>query len=561
MAAVVEPKEEESVARRFWNRSQKEIDRAVYSPFVVCLAAGNLEMECFREYISQDIHFLNAYVHAYEIAEECADDDDAKDGISKMRKSVLKELKMHNSIVGEWGVDPTKEIVPIPSTTKYIDFLLATAAGKIEGGKGPDKIVTPFEKTKIAAYTVGVMTPWMRLYSFLGELLGPHLSSDESDNVYRKWFENYASENFEAAMRQMEELLDKLSVSLTGEELEVIDKLYSRAMKLEIEVFSSQRIIQPVIVPLIKMRDTKNQFLIFSNFDLTCTTVDSSAMLAEVAILTVPRADHSGPDDLVTRRSSLNLRSSWEDLSAKYTEEYETIMGNIRMLDKVETLDFESLYEKLELFSDFEKQANSRVVESGLLGGMNLGDIKRAGEHLILQDGCRDFFQKVVSNKEKLNSDLYMISYCWCADLIRSAFPSDIVNAMSIHSNEIEYEKSVSTGNIIRKIESPLEKVEVLKTILSKSSSNGSHLSVYIGHAVGDLLCLLEADVGIVIGSNTSLREVAEQFGVSFHPLFAGVISKQRQLVGEDTSIWKYPSSTLYTVSSWAEIQAFVLGE
>ena len=90
----------------------------------------------------------------------------------------------------------------------------------------------------------------------------------------------------------------------------------------------------------------------------------------------------------------------------------------------VETLDFESLYEKLELFSDFEKQANSRVVESGLLGGMNLGDIKRAGEHLILQDGCRDFFQKVVSNKEKLNSDLYMISYCWCADLIRSAFPS-----------------------------------------------------------------------------------------------------------------------------------------
>lgn len=97
-------------------------------------------------------------------------------------------------------MDPTKEIVPTPSTTKYIDFLLATAAGKIEGGKGPDKIVTPFEKTKIAAYTVGVMTPWMRLYSFLFGLLGPHLSSDESDNVYRKWFKNYASENFEVIL-------------------------------------------------------------------------------------------------------------------------------------------------------------------------------------------------------------------------------------------------------------------------------------------------------------------------------------------------------------------------
>ncbi|KAH7691638.1 Heme oxygenase-like protein [Dioscorea alata] len=405
------------------------------------------------------------------------------------------------------------------------------------------------------------MTPWMRLYSFLCGLLGPHLSSDESDNVYRKWFKNYSSENFEAAMRQMEELLDKLSVSLTGEELEVIDKLYSHAMKLEIEVFSSQRIVQPVVVPLIRTWCIKNQLLIFSDFDLTCTTVDSSAMLAEVAILTVPRADQSGPDDLLTRMSSLNLRNSWEDLSAKYTEEHETFMGSIRMLDKFKTLDIESLYKNLELLTDFEKRANSRVVESGLLRGMNLGDIKRAGEHLILQDGCRDFFQKVASNKEKLNYDLCMISYCWCADLIRSAFPSDIVNAMSIHSNEIEYEKSVSTGNIVWKIESPLEKVEVMKTILSKSSSNGRYLSVYIGHGVGDLLCLLEADVGIVIGSNTSLREVAEQFGVSFSPLFAGVISKQRQLIGEDTSIWKRPSSTLYTVSSWAEIQAFILGK
>lgn len=135
-------------------------------------------------------------------------------------------------------------------------------------------------------------------------------------------------------MRQMEELLDKLSVSLTGEELEVIDKLYSHAMKLEIEVFASQRVVQPVVVPLIRMWGTTNQLLIFSDFDLTCTTVDSSAMLAEVAILTVPRADQSGPDDLLTHRSSLNLRNSWEDLSAKYTEEHETIMGNIRMLDK-----------------------------------------------------------------------------------------------------------------------------------------------------------------------------------------------------------------------------------
>lgn len=35
----------------------------------------------------------------YELAEECADDDDAKLGICRLRKSVLEELKMHDSFV------------------------------------------------------------------------------------------------------------------------------------------------------------------------------------------------------------------------------------------------------------------------------------------------------------------------------------------------------------------------------------------------------------------------------------------------------------------------------
>lgn len=35
----------------------------------------------------------------FELAEECADDDDAKIGIGELRKDVLEELKMHDSFV------------------------------------------------------------------------------------------------------------------------------------------------------------------------------------------------------------------------------------------------------------------------------------------------------------------------------------------------------------------------------------------------------------------------------------------------------------------------------
>lgn len=89
----------------------------------------------------------------------------------------------------------------------------------------------------------------------------------------------------------------------------------------------------------------------------------------------------------------------------------------------VEEFNYEGLCRAIEQLSDFEKRANSRVIKSGVLKGLNLEDIKRAGEHLILQDGCKGFFQEIVK-RENQKTDIHVLSYCWCGDLIRSAFSS-----------------------------------------------------------------------------------------------------------------------------------------
>uniref|UniRef100_A0A0A9D8Z2 Uncharacterized protein n=1 Tax=Arundo donax TaxID=35708 RepID=A0A0A9D8Z2_ARUDO len=109
-------------------------------------------------------------------------------------------------------------------------------------------------------------------------------------------------------------------------------------------------------------------------------------------------------------------------------------------------------------------------------------------------------------------------------------------------------------------MQSPLDKVEKFKSIRSDTDSTAPVLSVYIGDSVGDLLCLLEADIGIVVGSSTTLRRVGKQFGVSFVPFFPGLVDKQRQLTEEEASVFKSRSGVLYTVSSWSEIHAFILG-
>lgn len=494
------------------------------------------------------------------MAEECADDDDDKATITALRKAILRELNLHASVLQEWGVDPTKEIPPNPATTKYTDFLLATAAGKVDGGKGSDKIVTPFEKTKIAAYTVGAMTPCMRLYAYLGKELTVFLKDE--NHPYKKWIDTYASKDFEGNALQIEELLDKLSVCLTGEELEIIGKLYQQAMRLEVEFFSAQLVDQPVVAPLSRYRDPKdNKLVIFSDFDLTCTVVDSSAILAEIAILSHQKASQSGSDNALDRTKSADLRSSWNMLSNQYTEEHEQCIEGLLPPEEAKSVDYDQLYKGLEVLSEFERQANSRVIDSGVLRGMNLDDIRKAGERLILQDGCRNFFQKIGETREKLNLDIHILSYCWCAELIRSAFSSvGCLDGLNIHSNEFAFEGSVSTGQINRKMESPLDKVNKFKSIKSEVDSTTSSLSVYIGDSVGDLLCLLEADIGIVVGSSTTLRSVGKQFGVSFVPLLPGLVDKQRRLGKQEASVFKARSGVLHTVCSWAEVQAFVLG-
>ncbi|XP_034229758.1 bifunctional TH2 protein, mitochondrial-like [Prunus dulcis] len=561
--------DEGGLARRLWFKFRDDSVFSLYTPFFVGLASATLHSETtFRHFISQDLHFLKAFVLAYELAEDCADDEDDKNGLRDLRKRAFGRLQMHDTFVREWGFEfPNEDISKDIATTKYTDFLLATASGKIEGERSVlDKIATPFEKTKVAAYTLAALAPCMRLYAFIStEIQGIINPDQDSTHIYKSWIENYSSQVFEEIALQNEDMLDKLSVSLTGEELEIIEKLYHQAMKLQVDFIAAQPISdQQSVVPLSRVHDfSKRHLTILCDFDLACTAFDSAAILAEIAIITAPKADMDGSDQTqLARMPSADLRSTWDVLSTQYTEQFEQCVESIVASERVEELDYERLCSALEQLAEFERKANERVVQSGVLKGLNAEDIKRAGQTLILQDGCRSFFQKIVKNKS-LKTDVHVLSYCWCNDLIVSAFSSGDLNVLNVHSNELVYQESVTTGEIVKKMESPMEKLQVFNDVLIDRRGEGNkHLTVYIGGSVGDLLCLLEADIGIVVGSSSSLRRLGDHFGVSFVPLFSGLVKRQRELADQDcaSNWWKPLSGVLYTVSSWAEIQAFILG-
>lgn len=189
---------EGGIARKLWTKFRSESVFVNYTPFFVCLAAGNLNADVFLHYSAQNVHLLDAFAHAYELAEDCADDEDDKKTIRRLRKHVRDKLKSHDSLVREWGFElPEESSTMANATVKYTDFLLATASGRIEGEKVPGKIATPFEKTKVAAYTLGAIAPCMRLFAFINKEIQALLDPNDSSHIYKKWIDHYCSQHFE----------------------------------------------------------------------------------------------------------------------------------------------------------------------------------------------------------------------------------------------------------------------------------------------------------------------------------------------------------------------------
>lgn len=58
--------------------------------------------------------------------------------------------------------------------------------------------------------------------------------------------------------------------------------------------------------------------MLFSAFDLTCTTNDSSATLAEMAIALTPKSG-----GLLSSISSPKMKEMWQTIQDQYTYEYE----------------------------------------------------------------------------------------------------------------------------------------------------------------------------------------------------------------------------------------------
>lgn len=131
-------------------------------------------------------------------------------------------------------------------------------------------------------------------------------------------------------VKKNENLLDKLSITLTGNELSIIEKLYHQAMKIELGFLLAQPLDQKSVIPISREHNLdEERLLIFFKFDLTCTVIDSSAILAEMTIVSAPKSGEDQSENQLVRLLSDDLKSTWDGICKDYTDEYEQCIDTL----------------------------------------------------------------------------------------------------------------------------------------------------------------------------------------------------------------------------------------
>ncbi|KAJ3043878.1 hypothetical protein HDV00_003916 [Rhizophlyctis rosea] len=173
---------------------QKDWDAYVNHPFVQGLADGTLPEECFKHYIRQDYIFLTHYARANALAsfKEHEMQDIVK--AAEIVTYIGHEVKLHIEYCAQWGIsreelEATKEATANLAYTRYV----------LDKGMSGDRL-----DLRVA------IAPCLFGYGEIGMRLANDPKTKREGNPYWNWISNYGKGEYQAAVRDGEELLDKL---------------------------------------------------------------------------------------------------------------------------------------------------------------------------------------------------------------------------------------------------------------------------------------------------------------------------------------------------------------
>jgi len=179
--------------------------------------------------------------------------------------------------------------------------------------------------------------------------------------------------------------------------------------------------------------------------------------------------------------------------------------------------------------------------------GWNYNQIERVSSGIQTQEKALEVLAQL-----KEHTFLQVLSISWVKPILQCVLKREKeLKDVTIYSNELEFDNhtGLSTGVIVGELHTAKDKLRYFKQIRQTQSATPC---IFVGDSLTDLLTMMEADVGILIGNSDNIRDVCDSFGITILPL---------PLVKEEVHklISTVHKSTIYRAQTWLEIKQFIL--
>jgi hypothetical protein len=284
---------------------------------------------------------------------------------------------------------------------------------------------------------------------------------------------------------------------------------------------------------------------LFFDWDETISSHDTLAQIAP------PEGTHPGAPFLSYSEAYM------ADL-ASHKSQHESLDKQISIVAQLEFL---------QSLDEVELNSQKRIEQGGLFIGFDQVAMEERGRSQVR---LRSGFKEMMAREHIRSLEHHIISVGWSARFISAALKGSTSPA-SICANEIEIDQrtGIGTGRLTKSndagasegrygIRIAQHKVREMKRILA-AKERGEVLTVFAGDSGTDFAALLEADVGLILGENKSLRDTLTRLGLDSH------LSKSVEEWKERRRTSKEPSKPdLVFVGDWfkgTEVIEALLGE
>ena len=223
-------------------------------------------------------------------------------------------------------------------------------------------------------------------------------------------------------------------------------------------------------------------------------------------------------------------------------------------------------------YSEFERDMLLPLEGAQALRGLTEEDILAVADDIPLKAGSLRALDFALGQRPQLQVTL--LSLNWSRKMLSRAVAARLASQSAVSAGRVVVfanelvlcdSNRFSTGAIDKLVTGPLDKAVIFRTVTRTGDGkydeqeNGSGRllaaarSVFIGDSVGDLSAMLEADVGVIIGSSSSLRRVCNIFGITLASLDTVVASAT-------TTYTHAAVPVLYLADSWTHIGVVLFG-